>query len=84
MKIEYQERGTESRLVITSSILGWKKHRYLVDTILLRVPHLQSAEDYQFIMKTVMSGGVADVLFAKVIVGRLGYQVAVISGVNNE
>lgn len=31
MKIEYQEGGSESRLVITSGFLWWRKHIHLVD-----------------------------------------------------
>lgn len=74
MKTEYQDAGMEARLIISGSILGWRKHRYLVDTILLRVPHLQSTEDYQFIMTTVISGAVADILFAEIIAEELGHK----------
>ncbi|EHW7283737.1 hypothetical protein [Salmonella enterica] len=42
MKIEYQEGGAESRLVITSGFLWWRKHIHLIDEILLRAPQLRA------------------------------------------
>lgn len=52
MKIEYQEGGAESRLVITSGFLWWRKHIHLVDEILLRVPQLRAVSEGFFIVMT--------------------------------
>lgn len=75
MKIEYQEGGAESRLVITSGFLWWRKHIRLVDEILLRVPELRAVSEVFFIVTTTVSGFAADVLQAEMIVEGLGYKV---------
>ncbi|EIP3426614.1 hypothetical protein LSE82_005521, partial [Salmonella enterica] len=45
MKIEHQDGGEKSRLIITSSFIGWRKHIRLVDEILLRVPELRAVSE---------------------------------------
>lgn len=65
MKIEYQEGGSESRLVITSGFLWWRKHIHLVDEILLRAPQLRAVsegffyrdDDRQWIYSGCATGG---------------------------
>ncbi|EJA8226101.1 hypothetical protein MUZ84_004692, partial [Salmonella enterica] len=56
MKIEYQEGGVESRPVITSGFIWWRKHIHLVDEIPLRVPQLRAVSEGFFIMMTIISG----------------------------
>lgn len=75
MKIEYQEGGSESRLVITSGFLWWRKHIHLVDEILLRAPQLRAVSEGFFIVTTTVSGFTADVLRAEMIIEEHGYQV---------
>ncbi|EAA6844578.1 hypothetical protein AH448_17210 [Salmonella enterica subsp. diarizonae] len=75
MKIEYQDGGEKSRLIITSSFIGWRKHIRLVDEILLRVPELRAVSEGFFIVTTTVSGFAADVLRAEMIVEGLGYKV---------
>ncbi|EJF4809611.1 hypothetical protein M8Q95_002802, partial [Salmonella enterica] len=50
MKIEYQDGGEKSRLIITSGFLWWRKHIRLVDEILLRVPELRAVSEGFFIV----------------------------------
>lgn len=64
MKIEYQEGGAESRLVITCGFLWWRKHIHLVDEILLRAPQLRAVsedfyrdDDRQWIYSGCATGG---------------------------
>ncbi|EDX0371740.1 hypothetical protein GTL21_002385 [Salmonella enterica] len=78
MKIEYQDAGMEARLIITSSLLWWRKHIHLVDEILLRVPQLRAVSEGFFIVTTTVSGFTADVLLAEVIAEELDYQVTVV------
>ncbi|EJE9658281.1 hypothetical protein ACK1YF_004821 [Salmonella enterica] len=75
MKIEYQEGGAESRLVITSGFLWWRKHIRLVDEILLRVPELRAVSEVFFIVTTTVSGFAADVLQAKIIAENWGVKI---------
>ncbi|ASD90111.1 hypothetical protein LB105_005148 [Salmonella enterica] len=75
MKIEHQDGGEKSRLIITSSFIGWRKHIRLVDEILLRVPELRAVSEGFFIVTTTVSGFAADVLRAEMIVEGLGYKV---------
>lgn len=75
MKIEYQDGGEKSRLIITSGFLWWRKHIRLVDEILLRVPELRAVSEGFFIVTTTVSGFAAYVLRAEMIVEGLGYEV---------
>ncbi|HGJ4159405.1 TPA: hypothetical protein ACJGMW_004490 [Salmonella enterica subsp. enterica serovar Grumpensis] len=75
MKIEYQEGGAESRLVITSGFLWWRKHIHLVDEILLRVPQQRAVSEGFFIVTTTVSGFTADVLRAEIIAENLGFKI---------
>ncbi|HAD5969485.1 TPA: hypothetical protein G8O67_003417 [Salmonella enterica] len=75
MKIEYQDAGMEARLIITSSLLWWRKHIHLVDEILLRAPQLRAVSEGFFIVTTTVSGFTADVLRAEMIVEGMGYNV---------
>ncbi|EBQ9005285.1 hypothetical protein [Salmonella enterica] len=75
MKIEYQDAGMEARLIITSSLLWWRKHIHLVDEILLRAPQLRAVSEGCFIMSTVISGHTSDVLLSEMIVEGMGYKV---------
>lgn len=73
MKIEYQDGGEKSRLIITSGFLWLRKYIRLVDEILLRVPELRAVSEGFFIVTTTVSGFTADVLRAEMI-GRYGVQ----------
>ncbi|ECO8398763.1 hypothetical protein AATK55_001745 [Salmonella enterica] len=75
MKIEYQNGGEKSRLIITSGFLWWRKHVRLVDEILLRVPELRAVSEGFFIVTTTVSGFTADVLRAEIIAENLGFKV---------
>ncbi|HAK8205127.1 TPA: hypothetical protein H2W01_004802 [Salmonella enterica] len=75
MKVEYQDAGHEARLIITSSLAGWKKHIHLVDEILLRVPQLRAETEGVFIVTTTVSGFTADVLRAEIIAEEYGFPV---------
>ncbi|EFU0927029.1 hypothetical protein K4999_000686 [Salmonella enterica] len=75
MKIEYQDGGEKSRLIISSGFLWWRKHIRLVDEILLRVPELRAVSEGFFIVTTTVSGFSADVLRAEMIVEGMGYKV---------
>ncbi|EAA9526565.1 hypothetical protein PQY04_001648 [Salmonella enterica] len=75
MQIDYQDGGSEARLIITSWFFDWREHNRLVDEMLLRVPHLR-AEDEGFLWRTtVMSGLTAYVLCAEVIAEENGFEV---------
>ncbi|EBG0233989.1 hypothetical protein FII50_24970, partial [Salmonella enterica subsp. enterica] len=75
MKIEHQDGGEKSRLIITSDFLWWRKHIRLVDEILLRVPELRAVSEGFFIVTTTVSGFAADVLRAEMIVEGMGFKV---------
>nr|WP_262409138.1 hypothetical protein [Salmonella enterica] len=72
MKIEYQDGGEKSRLIITSGFLWLRKYIRLVDEILLRVPELRAVSEGFFIVTTTVSGFTADVLRAEMIVEGMG------------
>lgn len=80
MKIEYQDGGTDSRLVITSWFFEWPTHNRLVDEILFRTPQLR-AEDEVFLFRrtTVISGKTAYVLCAEIVAEENGFDVQVVS-----
>lgn len=73
MKIEYQDAGTEARLIITSTIFSVRKHNRLVDEILMRIPQLREESEVFFVQTTYIYGCVADVLLAEEIAGECGY-----------
>ncbi|EAT6368831.1 hypothetical protein E5458_04915 [Salmonella enterica] len=75
MKIEYQDGGEKSRLIITSGFLWLRKYIRLVDEILLRVPELRAVSEGVFIVTTTVSGFTADVLRAEMIVEGMGFKV---------
>ncbi|MFS9881606.1 hypothetical protein WKV47_24500, partial [Salmonella enterica] len=75
MKIEYQDGGEKSRLIITSGFLWLRKYIRLVDEILLRVPELRAVSEGFFIVTTTVSGFTADVLRAEMIVEGMGFKV---------
>ncbi|ECW0107027.1 hypothetical protein J9T75_002919 [Salmonella enterica] len=72
MKIEYQDAGMEARLIITCTIFSARKHNYLVDKILMRIPQLREETEGLFIRTTCISGCVADVLLAEEIARECG------------
>lgn len=75
MKIEYQDGGTESRLIITSWFFDWRAHNRLVDEILFRTPQLRAEDEGFFRKTTIISGKTAYVLCAEVVVEDYGYEV---------
>ncbi|EGS7662278.1 hypothetical protein I4R72_002379 [Salmonella enterica] len=72
MKIEHQDGGEKSRLIITSSFIGWRKHIRLVDEILMRIPQLREESEGFFIKKTYIYGETAYVLYAEIIIRQRG------------
>ncbi|EBV5082404.1 hypothetical protein DO659_03170 [Salmonella enterica subsp. enterica serovar Minnesota] len=75
MNIEYQDAGSEARLIITSSLFGWRSHRKLVNAILSEVPQLGVSEENGLMLNTMLYGPVAYVLCAEIVVEEMGYQV---------
>ncbi|EMK7147942.1 hypothetical protein V9U78_004195, partial [Salmonella enterica subsp. enterica serovar Newport] len=67
MKIEYQDGGIESRLIITSWFFDWRVHNRLVDEILFRTPQLRAEDEGFFRKTTIISGKTAYVLCAEVV-----------------
>lgn len=45
MKIEYQDGGEESRLLITSWFFDWREHNRLVDEVLFCAPRLRAVDE---------------------------------------
>ncbi|EDU5072568.1 hypothetical protein GVC62_005192 [Salmonella enterica] len=62
MRVEYQDGGEESRLLITSWFFDWREHNRLVDEGFFR-------------RTTVISGATAWVMCAEVTVEESGYEV---------
>ncbi|EEM1821164.1 hypothetical protein GKA92_23920 [Salmonella enterica subsp. enterica] len=75
MKIEYQDGGTESRLIITSWLFDWRTHNRLVDEILFRTPQLRAEDEGFFRKTTIISGKTAYVLCAEVVAEENGFEV---------
>ncbi|HBL9999089.1 TPA: hypothetical protein LT059_003626 [Salmonella enterica subsp. enterica serovar Kodjovi] len=75
MKIEYQDGGTESRLIITSWFFDWRVHNRLVDEILFRTPQLRAEDEGFFRKTTIISGKTAYVLCAEVVAEENGFEV---------
>ncbi|EJJ1911861.1 hypothetical protein QWP53_001813 [Salmonella enterica] len=75
MKIEYQDGGTESRLIITSWFFDWRGHNRLVDEILFRTPQLRAEDEGFFRKTTIISGKTAYVLCAEVVAEENGFEV---------
>ncbi|ECA0404368.1 hypothetical protein EIL26_21290 [Salmonella enterica subsp. enterica serovar Newport] len=75
MKIEYQDGGTESRLIITSWFFDWRTHNRLVDEMLFRTPQLRAEDEGFFRKTTIISGKTAYVLCAEVVAEENGYAV---------
>ncbi|EJC9531074.1 hypothetical protein M1B52_001569 [Salmonella enterica] len=75
MKIEYQDGGEESRLIITSSIFERGEHDCLVDEILFGVPTMQAVSKGFFRRTTVISGATPCIWCAEVIAGESGVEV---------
>ncbi|EAW2934335.1 hypothetical protein MLB55_003531 [Salmonella enterica] len=75
MKIEYQDGGIESRLIITSWFFDWRVHNRLVDEILFRTPQLRAEDEGFFRKTTIISGKTAYVLCAEVVAEENGFEV---------
>ncbi|EDY2187969.1 hypothetical protein GTE46_004684 [Salmonella enterica subsp. enterica] len=75
MKIEYQDSGAESRLIITSWFFDWRTHNRLVDEMLFRTPQLQAGDEGFFRRTTTISGKTAYVLCAEVVAEENGFEV---------
>ncbi|EJW3678431.1 hypothetical protein OB138_000396 [Salmonella enterica] len=79
MKIEYQDGGEESRLLITSWFFDWREHNRLVDEVLFCAPGLRAVDEGFFRRTTVISGATAWVMCAEVTVEENGYEVRRVS-----
>ncbi|EEB7410570.1 hypothetical protein GL503_26495 [Salmonella enterica] len=80
MKIEYQDGGEESRLLITSWFFDWREHNRLVDEMLFRTPQLR-AEDETFFFRrtTIISGKTAYVMCAEIVAEENGFDIQVVA-----
>lgn len=78
MKIEYQDGGSDSRLIITSWVFEWRTHNRLVDEMLFRTPHLCAEDEGFFRRTTVISGKTAYVLCAEIVAEENGFDVQVV------
>ncbi|ECI0838876.1 hypothetical protein AU892_16880 [Salmonella enterica subsp. diarizonae] len=75
MKIEYQDGGEESRLLITSWFFDWREHNRLVDEVLFCAPRFRAVDEGFLRRTTVISGATAWVMCAEVVVEENGYEV---------
>ncbi|EAU5657268.1 hypothetical protein EF890_23515 [Salmonella enterica] len=75
MKIEYQDGGEKSRLIITSWFFERERHNRLVDGILFCAPGLRTVDEGFFRRTTVISGATAWVMCAEIMVEENGYEV---------
>ncbi|HAU5696233.1 TPA: hypothetical protein JD339_04380 [Citrobacter freundii] len=64
MKIQYQDYGAVANIVITSTVLEFRKHNRVVDATLLCTPGIIATRTGMFFMKTVLSGKSRDMLRA--------------------
>ncbi|ELG6997088.1 hypothetical protein Q6X88_004831 [Salmonella enterica] len=64
MKIEYQDYGAVSNIVITSTVFEFRKHNQVVDATLLCTPGIIATRNGMFFMETVLSGKSRDMLRA--------------------
>ncbi|HDP0319377.1 TPA: hypothetical protein P5S08_004604 [Salmonella enterica subsp. enterica serovar Concord] len=79
MKIEYQDEGEASRMMITSWLFDWQTHNRLVDEMLSRIPQLRAVDEGFFRRTTVLSGRTAHILCAEVIAEEYGFEVREVS-----
>ena len=64
MKIQYQDYGAVANIVITSTVVEFRKHNRVVDATLLCTPGIVANRSGMFFMKTVLSGKSRDMLRA--------------------
>lgn len=64
MKIQYQDYGAVTNIVITSTVFEFRKHNRVVDATLLCTPGIIATRTGMFFMKTVLSGKSRDMLRA--------------------
>ncbi|EKH0478678.1 hypothetical protein O5299_001343 [Salmonella enterica] len=64
MKIEYQDYGAVTNIVITSTVFEFRKHNRVLDATLLCTPGIVANRSGIFFMKTVLSGKSRDMLRA--------------------
>ncbi|ELV0437440.1 hypothetical protein SFE71_000730 [Salmonella enterica] len=64
MKIEYQDYGAVTNIVITSTVFEFRKHNRVVDTALFLTLGIVANRSGIFFMKTVLSGKSRDMLRA--------------------
>lgn len=64
MKIQYQDYGAVANIVITSTVLEFRKHNRVVDATLLCTPGIIASRSGMFLMKTDLSGKSRDMLRA--------------------
>ncbi|ECF2366364.1 hypothetical protein E1890_16980 [Salmonella enterica subsp. enterica serovar Mountpleasant] len=79
MKIEYQDGGEESRLLITSWFFDWKEHNRLVDEILFCAPRLRAVDEGFLRRTTIISGKMAYVLCGEVVAEENGFDVQAVN-----
>ncbi|EOC0702464.1 hypothetical protein ACIU3Q_005670 [Salmonella enterica subsp. enterica serovar Kokomlemle] len=75
MKIEFQEGGIESRIVITSWFLDWQAHNSLVSDMLFSAPQLRAVDNGFIRRDTVISGKTPYVMVAEIVAEENGYEV---------
>lgn len=64
MKIEYLDDGAVANIVITSTVLGIRKHNRVVDATLLCTPGIIEKRSGTLLVKSVLSGRAKDMLRA--------------------
>ena len=64
MKIEFKDFGAVSSVVITSTILEFRKHNRVVDTTLFSTLGIVATRSGMFFMKSFLSGKSRDMLRA--------------------
>ncbi|HCW3113088.1 hypothetical protein [Citrobacter amalonaticus] len=64
MKIQYQDYGAATNIVITSTVFEFRKHNRVVDATLLCTPGIIATRSGMFFMKSVLSGKSRDMLRA--------------------
>lgn len=56
MKIEFNDQGSVSVIIVTSTVFEFRRHNRAIDAVLFPVPEMTSQSSGFFIMKTILSG----------------------------
>lgn len=75
MKIEYQDAGMESRLIITGTIFERRQHTRIVDGLLLKLTQLNVTDEGFWVRTTIFTGLHAYVLCAETLLKEKGVRI---------